>query len=170
MADAVYGAVKVLHVVCATLWVGGAAWDAFVVRRALGRAPPDTRRNFGAQLVAPTARLLNAAGGLTVLSGLVLVYRHPHGFSGLTASTWGKLVLFSLIAGLLALYLLNFAIRPTFRAIAKIQAEVPPEMPPPANLRFFQARLRVASLLHVGILVAVLATMTAANVVYFGPP
>lgn len=169
VADVAYALVKFIHVLAAALWIGAGVYNVFVIQRLLVTAAPETRRDFGARLFSASMRYINAVGGFTIVSGFALLYMHPNPMSGLTASTWGKLVLAAIILSFAVLYLLNFAVRPTMKAIGKISAEVPADLPMPANLRFLMARVRLTSIFNVILMVATFALMIGANVVYFGP-
>jgi len=169
MADIAYALLKFIHVLSAALWIGAGVFNVFVIQRLLATAAPDTRRDFGARVFTASMKYLNAVGGVTVLSGFVLLYLHPHGMAGLTGSLWGKMVLAGMILSFAVLYLINFAIRPTMRAIAKISAQMPSDMPMPANLRFLMARIRITSIINILLLGVTFGLMIGANVVYFGP-
>jgi hypothetical protein len=169
MADVLYGLVKFVHVLSAALWIGAGAFNVLVLQRLLATAAPETRRDFGARVFTASMRYVNATGGMTVLSGFLLLYLHPHTMANLTTSTWGKLVLAGMLLSFGVLYLINFAIRPTMRAIGKITAEMPKDLPPPASLRFLMARIRITSIFNVVLMLVTFALMIGANVVYFGP-
>lgn len=168
--DYVYFGLKVLHVFLAVLWVGGGVFNLFLIQRLLAQSTLPTRREFSGRLFPAALRYFNAVGGFTLLTGAGLVSLHPHGWGGLADTRWGRTILFSLIASLLVLYLLNVAIRPTIKALAKAAEEMPPGSEPPAGIRFLQARLRFALYLATGILLLILVLMVYANSVYFGPP
>jgi hypothetical protein len=169
MVDIVYVAAKLIHVLAASLWIGAGVFNVFVIQRLLASAAPETRLDFGARVSNVGLRYVNAMGILTVLSGFLVLYLHPHPFGGLTESTWGKLVLAGIVLSFAVLYLINFAIRPTMKAIAKVAAQVPADMPMPANLRFLMVRVRVTSIFNLLLMVSIFATMVGANSVYFGP-
>jgi hypothetical protein len=169
MVNAGYALLKVLHVAFAAMWLGGGAFNVFVLQRQLAQATVIVRREFGGRYFAALGPYFNIVGLLTILTGLGLVYLHPLGTGGLTTSLWGRLIVFGLVASLLVLYLVNFAIRPTFKAIAKIQASLEPDALMPVNLRFLLLRVRVTSVLNVVILFGVAAAMVGANVSVFGP-
>jgi len=169
MADTFYAVTKFVHVLAAALWIGAGVFNVFVIQRLLATAAPETRRDFGARTFVATMKYLNAMGGLTIASGFVLLYRHPNPMSGLTSSTWGKLVLAGILLSFAVLYLINFAIRPTMKAIGKITAQLPADLPPPVNVRFLLARVRITSIFNVVLMVATFGLMIGANVLYFGP-
>lgn len=169
MTDVAYAFVKFIHVLAAALWIGAGVFNVLVMQRLLATAAPETRRDFGARVVVATMKYINATGGLTILSGFVLLYLHPHPMGSLSSSTWGKMVLAGILLSFAVLYLLNFAIRPTIKAIGKITAQLPSDLPPPANVRFLMARVRITSIFNVILIVATFGLMIGANVLYFGP-
>lgn len=169
MYHVAYTVVKVFHVLLAVGWVGGALFNLLVVQRALSQATPSTRREAAGRLFPLMSRFFNGIGGLTLLSGLLLAYLHPHGLSGLTGDLWGKLILFATIVTLSALYLAATSIRSTFKGIQKALQTLPPGEPVPGNVRFLMMRLQVTSGLIAALLVVVLAMMVWANQVYWGP-
>ncbi len=169
MADIVYAIVKFIHVLSAALWIGAGVFNVLVIQRLLATAAPETRRDFGARVIVATMKYVNATGGLTILSGFIVLYLHPHPMSALTSSTWGKLVLAGILLSFAVLYLVNFAIRPTIKAIGKITAQLPADLPPPANVRFLMARVRITSIFNVVLMVVTFGLMIGANVLYFGP-
>lgn len=169
MADVAYALVKFIHVLSAALWIGAGVYNVFVTQRLLATAAPETRRDFGARMMVATMKYINAVGGLTILSGFVLLYLHPHPMGSLTGSLWGKLVLAGILLSFAVLYLVNFAIRPTLKAIGKITAQLPADLPPPANVRFLMARVRITGIFNVVLIVTTFGLMIGANLVYFGP-
>ena len=169
MADTLYAVTKFFHVLAASLWIGAGVYNVFVVQRILATAAPASRKDLGGRLFAASMRYVNAMGSLTILSGFVLVSLHPHGWNGLRDSLWGKMVIAAIILSLAVLYLVNFAVRPTMKAVGKLQAQLPSDLPTPANLRFLMARMRITSIFNVVLMVGVFALMVGANVVYFGP-
>lgn len=169
MLHVAFTVVKLVHVLLAISWLGGGIFNILVVQRALAQATPSTRREAAGRLFPLMSRFFNTVGGLTLLSGLLLAYLHPHGLSGLTTDLWGKLVLFSTIVTLAALYLAATSIRSTFKGIQKALETLPPGEPVPGNVRFLMMRLQVTSALIVGLLLLVAAIMVWANQVSWGP-
>ena len=155
--------VKAAHVILAALWLGGAILNLVLLQPILGKATYATRREVLGRLSSAMNKYFATVGGLTFLSGIALVSVHPNGWDNITATAWGKTVLFALVLTLFALYLGGAAIRPTLKAIAKVQSQLQPDDEPPANLRFMIMRLQVTSWIVAGILVLATSTMVLAN-------
>ncbi|MGH2628283.1 MAG: hypothetical protein ACRDHY_16715 [Anaerolineales bacterium] len=166
----VLAVINVLHVLVAATWVGAAVYGQVVMGPLMAKLTPLARREVGAIGMPAGLKFGNAMGGFTLLTGLVLL----HGFlevRGLTWGTfysdpWGKYVAFALIMNLLVLYLINFSVRPTLRALAKLMPEVDPEQPPPPNVVFLQRRLVFTSRLGVALLLLAAVVMVTANALY----
>ena len=134
----VYAALKLIHVLLAAAWVGAGILSNLVLMPVLARATPMTRREVMGAFSPRMLRFSNMVGGLTLLSGLVLLIPALDArgltWGGLTDDPWGRFIAFGLIMNLLALYLVNFAIRPTARVMGKLQQELPPHPPPPPHI------------------------------------
>lgn len=164
-----YTILKVLHVLFAVSWLGGGLFNILVVQRALAEATPSTRREVAGRLFPVMNRFFGIGGGLTLLTGLGLLYLHPHGAWPLLNDQWGRLIAFSVVATLACLYLAGTSIRATFNAVQKAMATLAPGDPVPGNVRFLLVRLQVTSIFIAVLLAIVLALMVWANQVYFGP-
>lgn len=74
MADAVSGIVRIVHIFSAIMWLGGVfLWNMVIGPRVLQRGPPPIRGPFANAVVPAMTRYYMVAGGLTILSGFVLV-------------------------------------------------------------------------------------------------
>lgn len=74
MSDAITGVVRVVHMLSAVTWVGGAfLWGMLIAPRVLARGPPAIRRPFAEAVIPAMTRFFMIAGVLTLLSGIVLV-------------------------------------------------------------------------------------------------
>ncbi|HLE48022.1 MAG TPA: hypothetical protein VI818_06970 [Candidatus Thermoplasmatota archaeon] len=169
MVDALFLAVKVLHVTFASMWVGGGLLNLIVLQPALAKATMGTRQEAMGRLMPAMFLFNNAVGGLVLLTGLLLVTVHPFGWAAVNESAWGRVILFALIATLAALYLSATSIRATLKALGKATAALQPAEEWPPNVRFLQARLRVTILLVNGLVLLVLFVMVLANVLFAGP-
>lgn len=162
--------VKVLHVTLAAAWVGGGALMYFVIRPLVDETTPPTRREVMGRLSPAVIKYTNILGGLTFLTGLALLDgalpRRGLTWATLTDDPWGRLIAFGLILNLLALYLLNFSVRSSWRGIQKIQQEVGTTGDPPAALLFLVKRLGFTTTLLFFLVVIALVAMVAANSLY----
>lgn len=74
MSDAITGIVRVVHIVTAVAWVGGALlWGNVIAPRVLARGPPQIRRPFAEAVIPAMTRYYKIVAGLAILSGFVLV-------------------------------------------------------------------------------------------------
>lgn len=166
----VYTLAKVVHVFFAATWLGAFLYGQVVVMPLLNRVTPMTRREVTNHLGPKGLKMSNAWGGFTLLSGLFLLEGSldARGLSwgDFYEDPWGRHVAFALIANLLVLYLINFAVRPTMRALGKITADAPPNEPPPANAAFFHKRIAFTNRLALGILLLGFVAMVVANAQY----
>lgn len=169
MLHVLYTATKALHILLAVMWLGGALFNLLVVQRALREATPSTRREVTGRIFPAMSRYFNLVGGLTLLSGALLLYLHPHGTAGLTRDLFGKLIVFGAVATVAVLYLAATSIRATWKGIQKALATLPPGEEVPGNVRFLLLRLQVTNGLMVALLLVVFITMVWANQAYWGP-
>jgi len=74
MSDAVTGVVRLVHIVTAIAWVGGALlWSNVVAPRVLARGPPAIRLPFAQAVIPAMTRYYQIVAGLAIASGFVLV-------------------------------------------------------------------------------------------------
>jgi len=151
-------AAKVLHVLIAATWLGTGIAMNLVVLPQIRKAGPAILRDLMPKLGEASLRFGNILGGLTFLTGLLLAYLQDGNlrFEGAR----GRMLVIVLAFNLTALFLLNYAIRPSMRAIAKISAGVRPGEAPPMQLVFFQKRIAIN-----GMLILVLVVLAAAIMV-----
>lgn len=161
--------VKVVHVGFAALWLGGSMLNLVLLEPVLGKATYPTRREVLGRLSPALNKYFAMVGGLTFLTGLGLVSLHPNGWTNITQTAWGKTVLFALVLALFALYLGGASIRPTLKAIAKVQAQLGPEDETPANLRFLVKRLQITSWMVAALLLLTFVIMVWSDALSSGP-
>lgn len=158
---------KFIHVLLATIWVGALFFVNVALLPMVNKTTPGTRREMMGLMGPASIKSGNALGGLTLLSGVVLLWGNldVHGLTwgNFYEDGWGKFVAFALIMNLLILYLLNFSFRPTVRAIGKIMPEVAPDAPPPPTLVFLQRRMTFVGRLALVLILLALAAMVIAN-------
>lgn len=93
--------VRFAHILGAVYWVGTFAFLGMIVLPRLARGEPGAALQG---ITAAASRTLNWAGILTILAGLVLIWR-SRGYASLFGSEWGGLLLVSILValGMLAL-------------------------------------------------------------------
>lgn len=156
---------KILHVFLAIAWVGAMVYLQVIFMPLLNREDPESRARLMARVVPWNIKYSNWVGGFTVLTGIGLISMNPYGigWGDLTTTYWGQLVLFSLIGALAILYLLNVAIRPSFRKIEELMREADVEGGPPPAVTLLQKRVTFTSRLMLIIGLVIVAAMVAAN-------
>ncbi|HUR69006.1 MAG TPA: hypothetical protein VM370_07140 [Candidatus Thermoplasmatota archaeon] len=76
MSDALTGVIRVIHIASAVAWVGGALlWGNVIAPRVMARGPPQIRRPFAEAVIPAMTRYYMIVGPLSILSGLVLIWR-----------------------------------------------------------------------------------------------
>jgi putative copper export protein len=106
--------VRSLHVLGAALWVGGYAVLALVILPALARYPQEPIL----RLAQAATRLLNVAGTLTIVGGLILVTR-SRGYGFLLAGEWGGIVIGAILVAVVLMAVGDGALR---RALGRVGA------------------------------------------------
>jgi uncharacterized membrane protein len=130
----------VIHVIAAAFWLGAALMMLFFVLPALRRAGVDTPKFMDAMSNGQHYRAwLQAAAGLTILTGLIAFYLVSGGFNaGFMMTTTGMLLSWGALAGIVAIV----GVQLTFRSA------------PPRNILFLRI---TAALVTVALICMVLA-------------
>jgi hypothetical protein len=160
--DPLYTGAKFLHVMLAASWLGLVAVHAVLVAPLLHASTPSTRREFAGRFMPVAIRWGNILGGFTLLTGLAVAYLATGSLR--LGGTWGRLIAVALLLNLAVLYLLNIAVRRSWRAIRAGTEREPPELPPPARIAFLEKRVAVNIWLMLGLLAAAAFAMVLANV------
>jgi hypothetical protein len=159
-SDSVVLTALFLHVLLAAAWVGQTLSINLLALPMLKRLDDAARRAAEPPLLRRHIKLGNALGGLTMLSGLalLLLWEGNLRFEG----DRGRMFAFGFVANLLALYLLNFAFRPSQRRLEIMAPKQEPNLPPSAQTLFFRNRLVwTAFMMNVLLLLAVAAMVWA---------
>lgn len=156
---------KILHVFFAVAWIGAMVYLQVILMPLMNRADPQTRQKVLEKVAPWNIKYGNWVGGFTVLTGISLISMNPYGigWGDLTRTYWGQLVLFSLIGALAILYLLNVAVRPSFRKVQELMAEADPEEDPPPGAVLLQKRIAFTTRLMLVIGLVVVAAMVTAG-------
>lgn len=110
-------AVRAIHVAGAAVWVGGFAVMLLAIVPYLAR-----ERNEAVRAVAlTTARVISIAAGVTVLAGLVLIWR-SRGYGFLFVGEWGGIVTTSIVLAVIMGFIGDAGLRP---AIRRLDPDVP---------------------------------------------
>lgn len=106
-------AVRSAHILGAAVWLGGYAVMLLVIVPCLTRERNETVRRLG----MGTARIISVAGGLTILAGLVLIWR-SRGYSSLLLGEWGGVVISSFIVAFAMMGVGDSGLRPALRRLS----------------------------------------------------
>jgi hypothetical protein len=164
LSNEAYVITKILHVFFAVAWIGGSLVMMLVIVPVVNRMDPPRRGEFMKAAFPAMMKYGNIVGGSTLLTGVGLVSMNPYGYTWgtLLDTQWGKLVALALVAALFMLYLINFAIKPTFIAMGKAMAAAAPGEPP-AGMPLLQKRMVFTQRLVLIIGLVALTAMVVAN-------
>lgn len=134
MSDAITGVMRILHVVSAVFWVGGAAlWSMVIAPRVLARGPPGIRRPFAEAAVPGMTRFLQINAILALVSGFILVgmiWGWDNYDGAFQTPTYGPSLSFGVFMGLgMAIVGFGFAAPTGKKLIAAMQAASAPPTP-----------------------------------------
>jgi uncharacterized membrane protein len=178
MASTLLWVLRFLHIISGVAWVGGAfIWVMVISPRLLKNGPPPIRRPVMEALVHAVPRYFYAAGGATILWGVLLLgttYGWANFGAVLQGTYAGKSYGYALGVGLvLAILMLLegiFVITPTAdKMLATMQSLPapapggPPSPPPPAvqaQLAAFGKKLGISGVLNVAMGTLAIAAMT----------
>lgn len=104
--------VRSIHVLGAAVWLGGYAVMLLVIVPSLARERNETIRN----VAVATCRILSWSGALTVLAGLVLIWR-TRGYGRLLAGEWGGIVIASFVLAFVLGALGDAVLKPRIRRL-----------------------------------------------------
>ena len=105
-------AVRSAHVLGAAFWLGGYAIMLLVIVPYLARERNETVR----QLALTTTRVLSAAGALTIVAGLVLIWR-SRGYGFLLVGEWGGIVISCFVLAIALMGVGDSGLRPALRRL-----------------------------------------------------
>ena len=105
-------AVRAVHVVGAAIWVGGYAIILFAIVPYLARERNETVR----AIALTTVRVISMASLVTVLAGLVLIWR-TRGYGFLLAGEWGGIVVSSIVVAIIMGAIGDAGLRPAIRRL-----------------------------------------------------
>lgn len=159
---------RLFHVICAVLWVGGFVMLVYFILPALRASGPSGGQVMRTILVKTSlASYLPIVGGLTVLSGLLMMWRDSSvSQSNWAASSTGMTFSIGGLAGILALIIGGIMVGRSIGQIRKIFVAADPGAPPTpeqaAHIAQLQSRIAlgnriVAPLLGIAIIAMAIA-------------
>lgn len=158
---------RLLHIVPAAIWVGGAFVMAVFIEPATRALGPQVQGPLMRRLAPTLVPTLSAAAGTTVLFGLALVARTPgRGFDALFTSAWGWAIGLGMLAALVA-FVAGIGTGMTVRRMsaAAPQPGTPPTPEQQQTLAGIQAQLRLYGRVNAGFALIAVACMAMARYV-----
>ncbi len=105
-------AVRSIHILGAALWLGGYGIVLFVIVPHLARERDESIR----RLAMASVRVLSISGTLTILAGLVLIWR-TRGYGFLLAGEWGGIVITCFVLAFALMGIGDSGLRPAIRRL-----------------------------------------------------
>src|SRR6266567_3851780 len=97
MADVIALVLRFFHIWFGIAWIGALVYGVSVLRRALSRVDPASRKEFMKQFIPVVTRFLPGSAVMTILFGFVLyLYLGSFDVAYLTGSEWGRILLAAL--------------------------------------------------------------------------
>lgn len=162
---------RILHVLLAAFWAGSIFFFVLFVEPSVRSLGPDGGRVVRALQERHFLDILIVAAVLTVVLGLIVLWRFTNNFSpAVMSSSYGMSLMLGATAGLLTLGLGVFVSRPTLQRLLAKGAEVaarggPPSEADQSEIARLQSRLRVAARSAAVLLLLAIVFMAAAKYV-----
>ena len=157
---------RVVHIICGVLWVGGAALFFFYLEPTMNKLGPDAEKFMDEMINRRKAPIyFVATSTLTVLAGVVLYWRD---FGGISTSTFGLTLGLGGLAALIAWLGGNLLIPRTLGKLGAIAGEMkaaggPPSAELMARMHATQQRLRLIGAIDLVLLALAVAAMASAR-------
>jgi putative copper export protein len=111
-------AFRSIHILGAGFWLGGYAIMLFVIVPHLARERNETVRSIALALV----RVLSFSGTLTIVAGLVLIWR-TRGYGSLIGGEWGGIIITCIVLAVALMGIGDSGLRPAVRRLAPERPE-----------------------------------------------
>ena len=157
---------RIVHIVCGVLWVGGAALFFFYIEPTMNKLGPDAEKFVDEMINRRKAPIYFVTlSTLTVLAGVILYWRD---FGGISTSAFGLALGLGGSAGLVAWLGGNLLIPQTLHKLGAIAGEMKAAGGPPSNelaarMHATQQRLRLVGAIDLVLLVLSVALMASAR-------
>ncbi|MBA2632612.1 MAG: hypothetical protein H0U86_06375 [Chloroflexi bacterium] len=157
---------RIVHIVCGVLWVGGAALFFFYIEPTMNKLGPDAEKFVDEMINRRKAPIyFVTVSTLTVLAGVVLYWRD---FGGISTSTFGSALGLGGLAAFIAWLGGNLLIPQTLGKLGAIAGEMKAAGGPPsgelmARMHATQQRLRLVGAVDLILLGFSVAAMAAAR-------
>ena len=157
---------RIVHIICGVLWVGGAALFFFYLEPTMNKLGPDAEKFVDEMINRRKAPIyFLATSTLAVLAGVVLYWRD---FGGISTSTFGLALGLGGLTGLIAWLGGNLLIPRTLAKLGAIAGEMKAAGGPPseelmARMHATQQRLRQIGAVDIALLALSVAAMASAR-------
>ena len=157
---------RIVHIICGVLWVGGAALFFFYLEPTMNKLGPDAEKFVDEMINRRKAPIyFLATSTLAVLAGVVLYWRD---FGGISTSTFGRVLGLGGLAGLIAWLGGNLLIPQTLGKLGALAGEMKASGGPPseellARMHATQQRLRLIGAVDIALLTLSVAAMASAR-------
>lgn len=160
---------RILHVLLAAFWAGSMFFFVLFLEPSVRSLGPDGGRVIRALTERRFLQVLIGAGTLTIVLGIIVLWRFTNNFSApVMSSRYGVSLTLGATAGILALGIGVFVSRPTLGRLLALGAEIaarggPPSEADQAEMVRLQGRLRFAARSAAVLLLIAILFMTAAR-------
>ena len=157
---------RIVHIICGVLWVGGAALFFFYIEPTMNKLGPDAEKFVDEMINRRKAPIyFVTTSTLAVLAGVVLYWRD---FGGINTSTFGLVLGLGGVTGLIAWLGGNLLIPRTLGKLGAIIGEMkaaggPPSTELMARMHATQQRLRLVGAVDIVLLALSVAAMASAR-------
>jgi len=154
------------HILSAMGWLGGGMLTAFALGPNVRRMSPPAALEFNAKVLPKLARFVQAAIGLTLLFGLILLYQvaSAAGGSSYFSTSQGQEISVGMVLALLTAIIAWAVTFPSFKKVSKAaEAAIANQQPAPPEMMANAKRAGTGATIGVVLLLITLATMVAAG-------
>jgi len=166
MTDVVLAFLTFGHILSAMGWLGGGLITGFALGPNLRKMSQTASLEFNAKVLPNLINFVQAAAGLTILFGILLLgYLYSQDSSYFSSTSGMDVSVGIVLAAATAAIAFSMTI-PSFKKVSKISAEVlaGTQQAPPPDMMKHAKRARQGSLLGVALLLITLGAMVAAGV------
>ena len=151
---------RVVHILAGVIWAGSAIFLAVVLDPRLRALGPDIQRKVTAALAPPLRIVLDGGAAVTILVGILLVYRMDR-LDSLLDTNWGLAITVGLVASIFALASGIAAMSTTKKLIGTGQGAADEQ----ADVDSLSAKATLLARITAALVVIAVVTMAAARFV-----
>jgi len=166
MTDVVLAFLTFGHILSAMGWLGGGLITGFALGPNLRKMSQTAALEFNAKVLPNLVNFVQAAAGLTIVFGLLLLGYLYSQDSAYFSSTSGMDVSVGIVLAAVTAAIAFSMTIPSFKKVSKISADIiaGKQQGPPPEMMNYAKRARQGSLVGVALLLIILAAMVAAGV------